>query len=84
MFWGADGYIIKLYADGTIDQFKSRMVVKGNDQKDGIDYLETFSPVVTTTTNTVVLGVATAKSWSITQLDIGVSFFTETYMKTYT
>lgn len=81
MFWGADGYIIKLNADGTIDTFKSRLVVKGNDQKGGIDYLETFSPVVRTTTITVVLGVATAKNWSITSAFLHRDLHEDIYMK---
>ena len=67
-------YRIKLNADGTIDTFKSRLVVKGNDQEEGIDYLETFSPVVRTATIRVVLGVATAKGWSVTQLDVKSAF----------
>jgi hypothetical protein len=63
-------YKVKRKADGTLDKYKAHLVAKGYKQRYGINYEDTFSPVVKAATIRIVLSVAVAQGWSLRQLDV--------------
>ncbi|GJW48477.1 ribonuclease H-like domain-containing protein [Tanacetum coccineum] len=48
----------KFHADGTLSRYKARLVANGSNQQHGVDFDETFSPVVKPATIRTVLSLA--------------------------
>ena len=55
-------------------RFKARFVAKGYSQVYGLDYVDTFSPVVKHYSLRTVLAIAAAKDLEMIQLDIKTAF----------
>jgi hypothetical protein len=77
---------IKRNADDIIDRNKACMVIKVFKQRRGIDYDDTFSPVIKFATIRLVLSIAISRVWCIRQLDVQNTFLhgvleEEVYMK---
>ncbi|CAI7924021.1 unnamed protein product [Closterium sp. NIES-53] len=65
---------IKSDADGKIKRYKSRLVAKGYQQKEKVDYKELFAPVVKPTTLRTLLAGAAIKGWVVKQMDVTTAF----------
>lgn len=71
---------------GQVDRFKGRLVAKGYSQKVGIDYEETFSPVVRLASIRVLMGYTVQNDIITHQMDVTTAFLNvelkeELYMK---
>ncbi|CAI7845514.1 unnamed protein product [Closterium sp. NIES-54] len=65
---------IKSDADGKIERYKSRLVAKGYQHKEKVDYKELFAPVVKPTTLRTLLAGAAIKGWVVKQMDVTTAF----------
>ena len=78
-------YRIKEEPNGS-KRYKARLVVKGFQQKEGVDYTEIFSPVVKMVTIRTVLGLVAQEDLHLQQMDVKTAFLhgdldEEIYMK---
>ena len=65
---------VKYKSDGTIERFKARLVAKGYSQIPGLDYDETFSPVVRFPSIRALLAYAVENNMLVHQMDVVTAF----------
>jgi hypothetical protein len=67
-------YKLKYKADGSVDRYKARWVAKGYSQQYGVDYDETFAPVMRLENLRFLLALANAHDLEIHQMDVESAF----------
>ena len=65
---------LKCYPDGTAKKFKARFCVRGDRQKEGVDFFETWAPVVQWTTVRSMMVLAAKQGLCTAQADITAAF----------
>lgn len=81
-------WVFKIKRDGNnkIEKYKARLVARGFTQKEGVDYNETFAPVVKYKSLRIILCLCCSLDYEITQMDVITAFLNGTleedvYMK---
>jgi hypothetical protein len=67
-------YKVKIDKDGKVERYKARLVAKGYSQKEGIDYTETFAPVLKYKSLRILLSIAAIKDMEVKQMDVETAF----------
>ena len=64
----------KMKADGSIDKYKARLVIKGYKQKEGLDYFDTYSPVTRISSIRMLITITAIHNLEIRLMDVKTTF----------
>nr|GEW88383.1 isochorismate synthase, chloroplastic [Tanacetum cinerariifolium] len=67
----------KRKADGTVDKYKARLVIKEFRQREGLDYFDTYSLVTRITSIRMILAIAACRNLEVHQIDVKKEFLNE-------
>jgi hypothetical protein len=67
-------YKLKLAANENVDHYKARLMVKGFTQKEGVDFKETFNPIVKFDSIKTMFSITVLEDINITQFDVCTYF----------
>jgi hypothetical protein len=65
---------VKMNPDGTVERYKARLVAQGFSQVEGVDFAETYAPVLKMTTLRCALAIAAHHHYFVDQLDVNTAF----------
>ena len=64
-------------AEGSIDKYKARPVIKGYKQKEGLDYFDTYSQLTRISSIRMLIAIATIHNLEIHQMDVKTAFLND-------
>jgi transposase InsO family protein len=64
----------KIGKDGQVERYKARFCAKGYSQKEGIDYNDTFAPVLKYKSLRIILALAATRDLELKQMDVQTAF----------
>nr|GEW16034.1 retrotransposon protein, putative, Ty1-copia subclass [Tanacetum cinerariifolium] len=67
----------KMKADGIIDKYKARLIIKRFRQREGLDYFDTYSPVTRITSIRMILAIVALINLEVHQMDVKMAFLNE-------
>jgi uncharacterized membrane protein len=67
-------YKIKKRENGSIERFKAKLIAKKYTQEEGLDFSETFSSVIKSTSIKIILCLAVNQHYPIRQVDVNNTF----------
>ena len=67
-------YKVKCYPDGRVKKLKASLCVRGDQQIEGLDYFETYAPVVQWSTIRTQIILSVALKWKSKQVDYELAF----------
>ncbi|KAJ9567128.1 hypothetical protein OSB04_003094 [Centaurea solstitialis] len=68
------GFKTKRYSNGKVDRHNARLVAKGFTQIEGIDYIETFSPMSTKNSFRIIMAPVARYNMELHQMDVKATF----------
>ena len=71
---GTWAFKLKRLPDGTPSKYKARYCCRGDLQTHGVDYFETFAPVISWSTIRLLLTLTLSKNWTTRQVDYTNAF----------
>jgi hypothetical protein len=72
----------KIVIDGNVYVYKARLIAKGFQQVQGVDYVETFSIIAMLKSVNVMLALAAYFDWEIWQMDVKMALLSGNLSKT--
>lgn len=73
---------VKHKSNGTIERHKAPLVAQGFTQTPGLNYTDTFSPVIKPATVRIILTLAVSLNWCVHRLDFDNAFLNGTLQET--